>query len=347
MHRNLQIHVFYANLKNCELIRQSWRIAAVNRPSHPLSALLIVLPLTLLTTLFRASSVYALDQTTEYGFHFASQFVTPSRQQMFLLHPQWLRYGLVVPHALPTFPANIKTLIVFNNESVTVSAPLNSTDVTAWKKYVDTAYIPELTRFLYVYQDITALEVWNEEDLCSRRSYCPKVPATVYAYMLKRAGNIIKSYNPNILVIMGGLAAGDTKYVRDVKNADASALEQVDAIGLHPYGRSPGGWCASQCSGTLPFGDLATIIHAYEEAGRLPVWITEIGANNPDKNWQGQYAQKVFLTAQQSGVGVVIWYDMLDGNKNSWGLIDKNNAIKPAGKVFARMTSNRYLYYNM
>jgi hypothetical protein len=257
-----------------------------------------------------------------------------------------MRYGFVVPYALPTFPANIKTLVVFNNESVTVPAPLNSTDVTAWKNYVDTAYIPELTHFLHTYQDITAMEVWNEEDLCSRRSFCPKVPATVYAYMLKRAADTIKSYNANIQVVMGGLAAGDPKYVIDVKNADASALEQVDAIGLHPYGRSPGGWCMSQCPGTLPFGDLAAIIHDYKEVGGLPIWITEIGADNPDKNWQGQYAQKVFLTAQQSSVGVVIWYSMRDGSKNSWGLIDKNNTIKPSGKVFARMTSTRYLYHN-
>jgi hypothetical protein len=334
-----------SSLKNCGFIHRYWPISTSNRPFLPRGVLLIALPLTLFTTLFRVPSVYALGQTTEYGFHFASQFVTPSKQQLFLLHPQWMRYGFVVPYALPTFPANIKTLVIFNNESVTVPAPLNSADVTVWQNYIDTAYIPELTYFLRVYQDITAMEIWNEEDLCSGISYCPKVPATGYAYMLKRAANTIKSFNANIQVIMGGLAAGGPNYVIDVKNADADALKQVDAIGIHPYGQSPGEWCTSQCPGVLPFGDLATAIYDYKEAGGLPVWITEIGADNPDKNWQGQYAQKVFLTALQSGVNVVIWYSMRDKNSDSWGLIDKNNVIKPSGRVFAKMTNNRYLYH--
>jgi len=343
MDRNLRVHVFHLRLKISGFIRQYWRVSDSNRLFLRFSALLIVLPLTLFTTLFGTPSVCALDQTTEYGFHFASQFVTPSAQQLALLHPQWMRYGLVVPYAMPTFPANIKTLLLFNNESVTVQAPLNSADVAAWRNYVDTGYIPELTRFLHVYPFSTAIEIWNEEDLCSGRSYCPKVPAAGYAYMIKRAASTIKSFNANIQVIMGGLGAGNPDYIRNVRNADASALKQVDAVGIHPYGQSPSGWCTSQCSGILPFGDLTTAIHAYKEAGGLTVWITEVGANNPDKYWQGQYAQKVFLSAAQNNVGVVIWYDMRDSGNSHWGLIDKNNNLKPSGKAFVQVSKNTFV----
>jgi hypothetical protein len=315
-------------------MRQYWR----NHIFLLLVALLVVLPLTLCTLLLRVSSVYAAGRMTEYGFHFASQYGNPSKKQLALLHPQWMRYGPVVPHGLPKIPSSIKTLVIFNNESVTVQAPLNSEDVTAWHNYVDTGYIPELTNFLHTYQDITALEVWNEEDLCAGSSYCPKVPAAGYAYMIKRAASTIRALNAHVGIVMGGLGTGDPNYVRSVRNADARALEQVDAIGIHPYGKSPNAWCTSGCSSSLPFGDLKMSIDAYRNAGELPVWITEIGINSTDTYWQGKYAQRLFLCAAQSDVPVVIWYGMQDGGNGYWGLLDTNGSIKPSGKVFANFS---------
>ncbi len=315
-------------------MQQCWR----NHTFSLLGALLVVLPLTLCTLLQEVPVVYASSQITEYGFHFASQHGPPSKKQLAFLHPQWVRYGPVVPHTVPVLPSSIKTLVLFNNESVTAQAPLNSSDVTAWRNYVNTGYIPELTNFLHTYQDISAMEIWNEEDLCAGSSYCPKVPAAGYAYMIKKAASTIKAFNANINVIMGGLETGDPNYVRSVRNADASALEYVDAIGIHPYGKSPDGWCRSGCAGTLPFGDLATSINDYRHAGGLPVWITEVGINTLDKNWQGQYAQRLFASAVQNDVPVVIWYGIRDGSNGYWGLLDASGSMKPSGHVFTRFS---------
>lgn len=283
------------------------------------------------------SSIYA---STEFGIHFASQFYTPSSEVLQQLHPQWLRYGPVVsiPYTLQTFPSSIKTLVIFNNESVTTRAPLGSTDNTAWKNYVDQNYIPQLTQFLASYHDITALEVWNEEDQCTVPS-CGGIPAASYAYMLKNAAATIKHSNPTIKVIIGGLSSGQIQYIKDIKNADSAALSQVDGVGFHPYGKSPGGWCVSGCPGVLPFGDLATAINEYKNTAGVPVWITEIGANVSDTAWQADYLSRVFTVMQQTGVAVGIWYDIADGTSGThWGLLDPNNSVKPSGQMFEQFT---------
>jgi hypothetical protein len=134
---------------------------------------------------------------------------------------------------------------------------------------------------------------------------------------------------------MGGLASGNTQYIRDVKNTDQTAFAQVDGVGFHPYGKSPGGWCASGCTGgTLPFGDLAASIRDYNQTAGLPVWITEIGTNTTDQNWQAEYLQRVFTVFQQSGVvPMVIWYAFNDG-AGAWGLVDTTGNIKASGRTF-------------
>ncbi len=191
----------------------------------------------------------------------------PNSSQLSTLKPQWIRLvyhpNIGIPQSLPS---NVKILLIFNNESAP-GAPIANIDdryyeplnfgnldrteivgydsVDAWKKYVDDSYIPALTKLLYSNPNVPAIEVWNEPDGCSDKvGYCPKVPAESYAYLIKRAARIIKTIRPNIQVVMGGLYTGDVNYIRQIKQFDPSALNDVDAVGLHPYGKSPDGWCA-------------------------------------------------------------------------------------------------------
>jgi len=90
----------------------------------------------------------------------------------------------------------------------------------------------------------------------------------------------------------------------------------------------------------LPFGDLAASIDNTRSVGGLPVWITEVGSETTDKEWQGQYEQRVFSVAARSGVLVVIWYGLQDGGNGTWGLLDENGSIKPSGQVFTQFSGD-------
>jgi hypothetical protein len=271
-----------------------------------------------------------------YGFVVFSHAsgAIPSIQFLQQLNPGCVRmeYDAKFPYA--TWPKNIKNIVLFLWDQVPVTKPVNTASFATWKTYIDNNYIPALQNMLKTDIPLYAVEVWNEEDLCST-NYCPLMPTNAYAYMLKNAARVIKAYNPNIKVVMGGLASGNPQFIRDVKSADPTAFNQVDAIGFHPYGKSPDGWCVTGCPNNLPFGDLAQAVSDYQNAGGLPIWVTEIGQSSTDQQWQAQYLQRTFTVLTRVGVPVMTWYKFDDGGDGPWGLVDANHTIlKPDGVLF-------------
>lgn len=271
---------------------------------------------------------------TEFGFHVYNPTTDPTAAQLQQLHPQWMRIQLDVTHPIPApvYTTNIKTLMIINNQVVEAGKwpPTTSTDINLWKAYIDGHYIPALKRFLASVPNISAVEIWNEEDLHS--AY---VPPNAFAYMLKVAAATTKTFNKNIQVVMGGLASGSTTYVSQVRAADASAFNQVDGVAIHPYGVSPGGWCTAGCSTNLVNGDLAGDVNNYHNASGKAIWITEFGVSTHDTVWQAEYLSRVFSTLQHTGlVPVAIWYAYSNSGA-SWGLVDNSGIIKPVGQTFS------------
>ena len=63
----------------------------------------------------------------------------------------------------------------------------------------------------------------------------------------------------------------------------------------------------------------------------LPLWITEIGINEPAR--QADYLQNVFELARDrygASVPVVFWFCWSDGMVFPFGVVDRNGAQKPA-----------------
>lgn len=263
----------------------------------------------------------------------------PDATQFQFLNPSWIRY--VYKNSFPSIPGNINVLLVFTHEFDSGSAPIGSQDVNAWRSYVDNIYVPRLSQVVQQNAQIRAVQIWNEEDICPDSSYCPGMPAQAYAYMIKQAASAIKTRNGSIQVVMGGLGSGNPGYINSVRNADPTALNQVDAIGFHPYGKSPNGWSTDR----LPFGDLGQTVDQYRAAASpAPVWVTEIGQGTQDRQWQADYLQRAFTVLIEKQVPVVIWYGwtdrMLGGDgQPTWGLYDSNGTTKPSGQMFATFTS--------
>lgn len=293
------------------------------------------------------------NSSTEIGFQIDTSTTEaikiPMDQSYYdFLKPQWVRLVYRQDKGVPTnIPSKVKILLVFNNESVGEKFPVGVTDVTTWITYIDNKYIPALQDVLRKKVRVNAFEIWNEQDIpdsCTPHTeYCPKVPAEAYSYMLKKAAFVIKQYNPNLLVISGGLNKGEPSYIQDVLSADKNTFERVDGVGFHPYGKSPDGWCVSEsssCAAGLPFGDLGSALDEFITTTGKPIWITEIGQGTDDKQWQGKYLVAVLSMFIKKHIPVVIWYgwhDLLKGEdgKQNWGLVNLNNAIKPSGVEFA------------
>lgn len=283
-----------------------------------------------------ASDYTGWDGGTEFGMQIDTHYATkiPNLMQLHLLNPVWVRGDYNPVTFAPNWPSNVKTLVLVNNETTHSQGPEQHTPFSAWQVYVDTVYVPKLEQILQQSPSIPAIEVWNEEDIC-HPGFCPYVPPQEYAYLLDRAATTIKAISPHTKVIMGGLASGQVQYVQDVMQADPNGFAHIDAVGLHPYGTSPDGWCATSCSGgILPFGDLATVVTNYRITAGKPVWVTEIGTGSADVDWQAQYLWRCFMVLRRLHVPVVIWYSWIDTMNPYFGLMDSQEHLKPSGALF-------------
>lgn len=208
-------------------------------------SVLVVLSLFITGIIFYISSAVQAASTSQFGTQIDTNSVAkiPSSEQLSQINSSWVRFVWRSDKGIPVLPPGQKILLIVNNESAP-PAPIFSTDIQVWRSYTDNTYIPQLTHILNTSPNIAAIEVWNEEDLCDRGgTFCPGIPEQAYSYLLKKAAATIKAKNPNMTVVMGGLASGDTGYVTRVKNADPAVFNQVDVVGIHPYDKSPDGWC--------------------------------------------------------------------------------------------------------
>jgi putative glycosyl hydrolase len=281
------------------------------------------------------ATVYA-TRGTEFGMqidtHYANKI--PNITQLQQLKPAWIRGDYNKITFGPNWPASVKAIVLVNNETTNGQNPGQNEPFAMWKTYVDTIYVPKLQSILHESPSIAAIEVWNEEDFC-RPGFCPYVPPQEYAYMLDQAATTIKAISPQTQVIMGGMAAGQIKYLQDVMQADLTGFSKIDAIGLHPYGASPDGWCVSGCGGnTLTTGDLATKVTDYWTTAGKPVWVTEIGIGSSDQAWQAEYLMRCFAVLQRLQVPVVIWYAWIDTMNPDFGLMDGQGNMKLSGYAF-------------
>lgn len=266
----------------------------------------------------------------------------PTQTELNVLSPKWIRYVYHNQYGLAPL-TNTKHLIIFNNQSA-VPAPIGSSSESEWNKYTDNVYLPALSKFLDTKPNISAIEIWNEPDLCDKAGgYCPYLPPKSFALMIKKAAALITEKAPQITIVTGGVASGNTSYVSQVRQADPVVFSQVDALGLHPYGKSPQGFSISG-QFRLQSGDLESSYREYAAASGLPVWATEVGFNATDQKWQADYLTKLFQVTGQSSppVPVLIWYSWTDRFRSpapyTWGLVDEQSNLKLSGKAFQQFT---------
>jgi len=162
------------------------------------------------------------------------------------------------------------------------------------------------------------------------------VPPQEYAYLLDQAATTIKAMSSGTKVIMGGMASGQIKYLQHVMQANLTGFSKIDAVGLHPYGASPDGWCASGCGGNnLTTGNLATKITDYRTTAGKPIWVTEIGTGCGDQAWQAEYLTRSFTVfAAIYKCQLLSWYAWIDTMNPDFGLMDGQGEIKTVRNCF-------------
>jgi len=176
----------------------------------------------------------------------------------------------------------------------------------------------------------------------------------------------VKTADPNMLVIMGGLASANTDYVRGMVDwckefrgykADGTVNLCWDVINYHLYANDaryqPNNWPSTGVAPELSTNDSvsnAFIQMAHQYVGDMPVWITETGYDinqgSPNKaipvgnrtalQTQGDWILRTSLQYAKSGMQRTFFYEMYDDNPwnggpyETSGLLNDNFTRRPA-----------------
>ena len=113
---------------------------------------------------------------------------------------------------------------------------------------------------------VETYEIWNEPD--NPVFWFPRPNATAYADLYLRARDAIDAAQPGARVIIGGLT-DPAAFLPALVSAAPSLRDQVDGVGIHPYGATP-----------------QVVLHKVEKArstldslglGGVPLYVTEFG----------------------------------------------------------------------
>jgi polysaccharide biosynthesis protein PslG len=140
------------------------------------------------------------------------------------------------------------------------------------------------------YPDAIGIEIWNEPNLTSE--FWPEVDPVRYTQLLKEAYVAVKSVDPSMPVISGGLLLGDGRgssvwsgYTDQTFLADmyaAGAAHWMNALGVHVYPSDPAAdgrpeiWDPAAMTRWLA---AANAVRKAAGAPSVPIWITEMGVS--------------------------------------------------------------------
>lgn len=156
------------------------------------------------------------------------------------------------------------------------------------------------------YPESLGIEIWNEQNFSM--FWRGKIDPGLYGDMLAASAKAIHRVDPEMPVVLGGLAAltersagpDDMPFAPYLaKLYRSGAMEGVDAIAYHPY---PGGGPGSRFLRVIriQIGNLLDVMTAHNDPDR-PIWITETGLST---------AGPVPFSEAQQASGLVAIYDM-------------------------------------
>ncbi len=252
--------------------------------------------------------------------------------------------------------AGIDSLVVLNHETCPHPPPA-SAPVEVWRGYVDqvAGRAAEIAQALAAWRP--TFQVWSAPDLAlPQRSYDSSLPPSTYGQLLQQTYQAIKAVDAGLTVITAGLVSGRPDWLAEVIQRQAGVslslgadLRQrlvgvslpADGVALHPYAKRPSpAWPASDW-GTGTLGDL---IAAYQQITNLPLWVTEIGLDTLDDEFQAAYLRHFYnaVTDQFSGsVQHAFWFCYADGMAYPYGLVTQSGQPKPAYHAYRELATGK------
>jgi len=116
---------------------------------------------------------------------------------------------------------------------------------------------------------VEALVLWNEPNNLSHWNFQLDPDWTRFAAMVKLASQSIRTANPDLPIVLGGVSSCDCDFLRLMRSY--GVMESVDIVGVHGFPLDWNHWGINDWP--------ARIGEAVEVSGK-PVWVLEVGASS-------------------------------------------------------------------
>jgi hypothetical protein len=188
---------------------------------------------------------------------------------------------------------------------------------------------------------VDAWEIWNEPNVPIRFW---NGPAKDFFALSKAAAQKIKEVDPNAYVVAGAFFRSPSLFIKGMWKA--GAMENVDALSLHPYSGTPN-------SMIRLYASFERLVRRLGFSGEI--WVTEIGypvagyyPMTIKERMLGDYIIKTFCLLAAKGARTIFWYQLSESyikentparfnSERFFGLSYKDFELRDGAESFSRI----------
>ncbi len=148
---------------------------------------------------------------------------------------------------------------------------------------------------------VEAIVLWNEPNNLSHWNFHLDPEWKRFAEMVRLASAAIRSVNPDIPIVLGGVSSCDCDFLRLM--ASYGVMEDVDAVGVHGF---PLDWNHWQLA------EWPDRIAEASEITRKPIWVTEVGVSSFGAEEVQAFGLERTLELLCGRVERIHWYSLFD-----------------------------------
>lgn len=148
---------------------------------------------------------------------------------------------------------------------------------------------------------VEAIVLWNEPNNLSHWNFHLDPGWHRYAEMVTLGANAIRSVNPALPIVLGGVSSCDCDFLRNM--AGLGLMEYVNAVGVHGF---PLDWNHWQID------EWPQRIDEAEQISGKPAWVLEVGASSFGAEQVQEFGLKRTLDLIGGKVERIHWYSLFD-----------------------------------
>jgi beta-xylosidase len=148
---------------------------------------------------------------------------------------------------------------------------------------------------------VEAVVLWNEPNNLSHWNFHLDPEWAGFAEMVKQASETIRTVNPELAIVLGGVSSCDSDFLRLMKSY--GVMDAVDAVGVHGFPLDWNHWQIDEWP--------ERVLEAGEVAGK-PVWVLEVGASSFGSEEVQSFGLLRTLDLLRGRVDRIHWYSLYD-----------------------------------